>query len=149
MGPTGAHTVEGPHPTCTHTHARTHVRTHTITCTQCQVLCHSKVMTVYLVHTLESHTYVCAHMRVSVNIIVLFFRPGPNKVSSINFPKPEGMPRLSAYVKERVVRLWQQGKKPAQIMRELVEEDIVTTRHTVTHWIFCWTKCTRSTDHSR
>ena len=38
----------------------------------------------------------------SVYIIVLFFRPGPNKVSSINFLKPEGIPRrLSAYVHER------------------------------------------------
>ena len=33
------------------------------------------------------------------------------------------------YMREQVVRQWQQGKKPAQIMRELVEEDIVTTRH--------------------
>ena len=41
-------------------------------------------------------------MQVSVYIIVLFFRPGPNKVSSIDFPKPEGMPRrLTAYVHER------------------------------------------------
>ena len=50
------------------------------------------------------------------------------------------------YMREQVVRLWQQGKKPAQIVRELVEEDIVTTRHTVTHWIFCWTKCTGLAD---
>ena len=47
--------------------------------------------------------------------------------------------RLSAYARERVVRLWQQGKTPAQIVRELAKEDIVTTRHTVTRQIFCWT----------
>ena len=35
------------------------------------------------------------------------------------------------YMREQVVRLWQEGKMPVQIMRELVEEDIMTTRHTL------------------
>ena len=48
--------------------------------------------------------------------------------------------RLSAYARERVVRLWQQGKTSAQIVRELAKEDIVTTRRTVPRQIFCWTK---------
>ena len=51
------------------------------------------------------------------------------------------MPRcLSDDARERVVRLWQQGKTPVQIVRKLANDDIVTTRRTVTRQIFCWTK---------
>ena len=60
------------------------------------------------------------------------------------------MPRhLSDYARERVVRLWQQGKTPAQIVRELAKEDIVTTRRTFTRRIFCWTKGAGLADQSR
>ena len=60
------------------------------------------------------------------------------------------MPRhLSAYAREWVVRLWQQGKTPAQIMGKLAKEDITTTRRTVTRWIFCWTKDAGLADQSR
>ena len=60
------------------------------------------------------------------------------------------MPRcLSDYARERVVPLWQQGKTPAQIVRELAKEDIVTTRHTVTRQIFCWTKGAGLADQTR
>ena len=38
---------------------------------------------------------------------------------------------------------------PAQIVRELAKEDIVTTRQTIRHWIFCWTKGDELADHSR
>ena len=59
------------------------------------------------------------------------------------------MPRhLSAYARERLVRLWQQAKTPVQVVRELVKEDIVTTRHTVRRRIFCWTKDTGLADRS-
>ena len=40
--------------------------------------------------------------------------------------------RLSSYSPERTVRLWQQGKTPAQITKDLAKEDIWTTRCTVT-----------------
>ena len=60
------------------------------------------------------------------------------------------MPRhLSAYARERVVSLWQQGKMSAQTVRELAKEDIVTTRRTVTRRIFSWTKDAGLEDQSR
>ena len=60
------------------------------------------------------------------------------------------MPRhLSAYVREQVVRLWQQGKMPVQTVRELAKEDIVTTRRTLMRRIFCWTKGAGLADQSR
>ena len=65
-------------------------------------------------------------------------------------PFPEVMPRrLSAYARERIVRLWQQGSTPAQIVKKLAEEDIVTTRRTVTRRIFCWTKGAGLVDQRR
>ena len=57
--------------------------------------------------------------------------------------------RLSAYAREWIVRLWQQGSTPAQITKKLVEEDIVATRCTVTRRIFCWTKDARYMDQCR
>ena len=48
--------------------------------------------------------------------------------------------RLSSYARERIVRLWQQGKTPAQIVTDLAKEEIWTTRCTVTRRIFSWTK---------
>ena len=69
---------------------------------------------------------------------------------SIVFLKPDGMPpRLSVYARERVVRLWQQGETPAQIVRELAKENITTTRRTVMRQIFCWTKDAGLADQSR
>ena len=56
---------------------------------------------------------------------------------------------LSAYARERVVRLWQQGKTPVQMMGVLAKEDITTTRRTVTRRIFCWTKDAGLADQSR
>ena len=38
---------------------------------------------------------------------------------------------------------------PAQVVRELVKEDIVTTRRTVRRRIFCWTKDAGLADQSR
>ena len=57
--------------------------------------------------------------------------------------------RLSAYAREQIVRLWQQGSTPAQITKKLVEEDIMTTRCTVTRRIFCWSKGARLKDQRR
>ena len=48
--------------------------------------------------------------------------------------------RLSAYARERIVCLWQQGKTPASIVRQLNEDGISTTLWTVRHRIFAWTK---------
>ena len=48
--------------------------------------------------------------------------------------------RLSSYAHEWIVRLWQQGKTPAQIVTDLAKEEIWTTRRTVTRRIFSWTK---------
>ena len=48
--------------------------------------------------------------------------------------------RLSSYARERIVRLWQQGKTPAQIVTDLAKEEIWTIRRTVTRRIFSWTK---------
>ena len=63
---------------------------------------------------------------------------------------PEVMPRrLSAYAREQIVRLWQQGSTPAQIVKKLAEEDIVTTRRAVTRRIFCWTKGAGLVDQRR
>ena len=60
------------------------------------------------------------------------------------------MPRhLSTYEREWLVQLWQQGRMPAQIVRELAKEDIVTTRRTVRHRIFCWTKDAGLADQHR
>ena len=101
--------------------------------------------------TSRAHSsHVRVHMLVSVNNIVWYCRLGSSNVSSIVFLKSEGMPRrLSAYARERVVWLWQQGKTSAQIVRELAKEDIVTTRRTVTRRIFRWTKDAGLEDQSR
>ena len=51
------------------------------------------------------------------------------------------MPRcLSAYAHERIIRMWQQGKTPAAIVRELAQDGICTTSRTVKRRIFAWTK---------
>ena len=48
--------------------------------------------------------------------------------------------RLSAYARQRIIRLWQQGKTPAFIVRELGQDGIYTTSRTVRRRIFAWTK---------
>ena len=55
---------------------------------------------------------------------------------------------LSSYACERIVQLWQQGKTPALIVKDLAEEDI-WTRCIVTRWIFSWTKGTGLEDQRR
>ena len=51
------------------------------------------------------------------------------------------MPRcLSAYAHKRIIRMWQQGKTPAAIVRELAQDGISTTLWTVKRRIFAWTK---------
>ena len=51
------------------------------------------------------------------------------------------MPRcLSAYARERIIRMWQHGKTPAAIVRELAQDGICTTSRTVKNRIFAWTK---------
>ena len=97
-------------------------------------------MTVNLVCALESR--ICT--RASKYLL------GSSNVSSIVFLKRKSMPhRLSAYAREQVVRLWQQGKTPAQIVRELVKEDIMTTRRTIMRQICCWTKYAGLADQNR
>ena len=48
--------------------------------------------------------------------------------------------RLSAYARERIIRMWQQGKTPAAIVRELAQDGIRTTLRTVKSHIIAWTK---------
>ena len=48
--------------------------------------------------------------------------------------------RLSAYAHERIIRMWQHGKTPAAIVRELAQDGICTTSRTVKNRIFAWTK---------
>ena len=58
--------------------------------------------------------------------------------------------RLSAYVHERAGGATVAARQASvQIMRELAKEDIETTRHIVTRWIFCWMKGTGLADQSR
>ena len=57
--------------------------------------------------------------------------------------------RLSSYACEQIVRLWQQGKTPAQIVTDLAKEEIWTTKRTVTRRIFSWTKGTGLEDQRR
>ena len=86
---------------------------------------------VCLMHT--PVTYVGVHVRVSVNNKVWYCRLEPSNVYSIIFLKPEGMPRrLTAYARERVVRLWQQGKMPGANREETCE-----SRH-LHHKAYCY-----------
>ena len=58
-------------------------------------------------------------------------------------------PRLSAYICERIIRLWQQGKTAASIMKELRKDDISSKHCMVTRRIFQWTKGGRLQDQRR
>ena len=50
------------------------------------------------------------------------------------------MPRcLSAYACERIICMWQQGKTPMAIIRELARDGICTTLRIVKSRIFAWT----------
>ena len=57
--------------------------------------------------------------------------------------------RLSSYARERIVQLWQEGKTPAQIVKDLAKEEVWTTRRTVMRRIFSWTKGARLEDQRR
>lgn len=46
--------------------------------------------------------------------------------------------RTSSYLRERIVRLWEQGMSVSQILRKLHSEGRNTTRLTVRRWIFRW-----------
>ena len=48
--------------------------------------------------------------------------------------------RLSAYACERIIRMWQQSKTLAAIVRELAQDSICTTSQKVKRCIFAWTK---------
>ena len=46
---------------------------------------------------------------------------------------------LSAYARERIIRLWHQGETAVSIMKRLRKDGISTTHRTVTGRIFQWT----------
>ena len=50
--------------------------------------------------------------------------------------------RLSLYVRERTVHLWEDGSNVSRIVTILEEEGTKTSRATVRKWIFRW-KCNR------
>ena len=48
--------------------------------------------------------------------------------------------RLSAYARERIIRMWQQDKTPGAIVRELAQDGICTTSRRVKRRILAGTK---------
>ena len=49
--------------------------------------------------------------------------------------------RLSRYLRERIIRLWEEGNSISSIVTILRSEGKVTTRATVRKWIFRWQHC--------
>ena len=49
--------------------------------------------------------------------------------------------RLSRYLRERIIRLWEEGNSISSIVTILHSEGRVTTRATVHKWIFRWQHC--------
>ena len=98
----------------------------------------------------HARVHVWVHVWVCVNNIVWSLRFGLSMLSPVICPVVWRYASPFECLRERACRTnVAAGKLPAPILRELAKEDIVTTRQTVQHRIFCWMKGARLADHSR